>query len=424
MAADGAILSMSSNTSIDVTLGTYYAPPDDYRLPDHCKFTAIARDGLVEVKRLGPLVDLVVPHSAPSERLAFKHYEDDRAMTDVWYSVQIMAGMAGYTHLVPLRHLVLDEHSGGVVGFTMPFVPGGSLEATRTTRIFKLKWAKQLFQALDCLALEHGISHRDIRLRNLMVDPATDNLVLIDFGKARRYGHTGGTCVPPTAYSPEQRAFHQSSFFAALGMVDAQAGEEEKGREDKEFDIRADPDVNGTIVIVHDFVTRNPVDSAWMTDECGLWNGWGIDPITAGPWTAHPDAQLDSPAEAYRTALTDWLRQRRTEPRCRAPATPLGFSDHMPIPRGDSEHVRDYVDPLYPDPTGPPPPGIAQSVRVSGYRFLRRDTVRFGRSVVDWTRPVKTNLDPARTLLATGRYADEGEEYYVGKYLLRKRKKG
>jgi hypothetical protein len=54
--------------------------------------------------------------SSPSERLVFKHYEDGDAI-----------------------------------------IPGGTLVTTRTSRTFKLKWAKHLFQTIDDLSLKYGI---------------------------------------------------------------------------------------------------------------------------------------------------------------------------------------------------------------------------------------------------------------------------
>lgn len=403
MTADGTIVSTSSDVSKDVTPGTYYAPPDKYQLPSRSKVAAIPRDRLIELGRLAPFTDIVAPVSSPSERLVFKHYEDDKVMTDVWYSIQVMAGMAGHPHLVPIRHLVVHEHSGGVVGFTMPFLAGGSLEATRASRPFKLKWAQQLFQTLDDLNLQHGIDHRDIRLRNLMVDPATDNLVIIDLGVARRRGLRGGTCIPPAARHVQSGSVPLLPFLQPSSEEEAQAAA-------ANVDIGRDLDVNAAIVAVHDLVTRNPADQSWAT-ESGLWNGRGIDAITAGPWTAHPDARLDSPAEAFHAALTDWLRRRRADPRYpRGPSTPLAFPKYMPIPRADRVRMLDYQDPLSTCESKEP---VAHVV-VSGYDFYRRDALRAGRAVVDWTRPLANALDPARTLLATGQYAGEGEEKPTG----------
>jgi len=119
----------------------------------------------------------------------------------VWLEVQWLARLSGHPHLIPLRHLVVVEglERGGVVGFTVLFLPGGSLEASRKIRPFKLKWAKQLCQVVDDLNLQYGIAHTDVRACNMMVDPATDNLVLIDFGTAARRGKISqrGLYVPP-----------------------------------------------------------------------------------------------------------------------------------------------------------------------------------------------------------------------------------
>jgi len=445
--ADGTVVSTSSDGSVDVTPGTYYAPPDDYQLSGSTKPATIARDRLVEVKRFGSFVDVVRPVSQPSERLVFKHYEDDKVITDVWYSAHFLAGMAEHPNFVALRHLVLDER-GGVVGYTMPFIPGGTLRSARRSRIFKLKWAKQLLQALDDLNLERGINHLDLRTRNLMVDPTTDNLIIIDLGKARIRGENLGTCVPPAAFNtslvtlnlfgpgtagtddtegggagshplttvnPPPGTFSFSSF-TTQGKEEGDPEKEGKKQEQEgekgetavvDMDLSKDPDVNAAIVTLHDLVTRDPSDTSWEDDEAGLWNGEGIEALTAGPWTAHPDARLDSPAEAYHTILTDWLRRRRADPRCRVPANPLRVPRYMPIPPGETVDVLDYEDPLYPIPSTSC--GILSPVPVSGYKFLRRDALRAGRPVVDWVRPPSTALDRSRTLLASGRYADEGE---------------
>ncbi|KAK0724381.1 hypothetical protein B0H67DRAFT_680004 [Lasiosphaeris hirsuta] len=409
MTADGTIISISSDVSKDVTPGTYYAPLDDYQLSSSSssttsttttKIATIPRDRLIELGRLAPFTDVVAPISSPSERLVFKHYEDGQVMTDVWYSIQIMAGMLGHPNIIPIRHVVLHEHSGGVVGFTMPFLAGGNLEATRASRTFKLKWAKQLFQALDDLNLQYGIDHRDIRLRNLMVDPVTDNLVIIDLGIARRRGLSGGTCVPPTASHPLIFLPLQSPK-PTLQSPELLLSQPPEKQAVATIKMEKDADVNAAIIAVHDLVTRSPTDRSWETDS-NLWNGEGIDTITAGPWTAHPDARLDSPAESYHAALDDWLRRRRADPRYRhGLSTPLDFPKHMPIPRGDSVRMLDYQCPL--DTAGYK---AVTQVLVSGYDFFRRDAVCAGRAVVDWTRPLTTTMDPARMLLATGQYTE------------------
>ncbi|KAK4446135.1 hypothetical protein QBC34DRAFT_412017 [Podospora aff. communis PSN243] len=399
MTADGTIVSTSWDESNDITPGTFYAPPADYQLARPAVPT-IRRDHLVELRRLGPFADLVAPLSSPSEQLVFKHYETHLFLTDVWCSIHIMAGLRDHAHIVPIQHLVTHEDCGGVVGFTMPFLPGGTLQDTLASRPFKLKWAKQLFQTLDDLNLQHGIDHRDIRLRNLIVDPATDNLVIIDLGSARSRGRVGTTCVPPAALQPRE----SQGPLSWLAFLPPSSSEEEEKARARHIKMETDEDVNAAIATLHGLVTRDPTDWSWE-GESGLWRGRGIDDITAAPWTAHPDVRLDSPAEAYRAALNDWLKQRRADPRYpNGPSTPLDFPRHMPIPRGDTVHVQGYQPPIATNGDEE----LADQAVVSGYNFFRRDAVRAGRAVVEWARPLASDVDPARTLLANGQYADDG----------------
>ncbi|KAK0620132.1 hypothetical protein B0T14DRAFT_224428 [Immersiella caudata] len=157
--------------------------------------------------------------------------------------------------------------------------------------------------------LQHGIDHRGIRLRNLMVDPATDNLMVIDLGSARRRGSAGGTCVPPTALQPKalQQILSLPSFLQPLS-------EEKEKAAARDIKMERDPDVNAAITVLHGLVTRSPTDYTWES-ETGLWNGRGIDAIrsAATPRIAHPDVRLDSPVEAYHAILLEWLNRRRTD---------------------------------------------------------------------------------------------------------------
>jgi len=234
----------------------------------------------------------------------------------------------------------------------------------------------------------------------MMVDPATDNLVIIDLGAARRRGQAGSTCVPPTALQP--RELQHSLLLPSFLQPPSEEAEQAAARN---ITMERDPDVNAAITSLHGLVTRSPTDYSWEA-ESNLWSGEAIDTITEAPWAAHPDVRLDSPAEAYHTALTDWLNRRRADSRYRhGPPMPLDFPRHMAIPRGDTVPMRDYQPQTTTNGDKDP---VAQVV-VSGFDFLRRDTIRTDRAVIDWTRPLASAIDPARTLLATGQYADEGK---------------
>lgn len=199
--------------------------------------------------------------------------------------------MSPHPNIVPIRHLVVHEKvdgsdsSAAVVGFTMPFIPGGSLKAARTTRIFKLKWAEQLFDVIDDLNLQYGIVHGDVRLRNQMVDPATDNLVLIDFGLAakrtKQQYRKVGTYKPPATraellFGPAWGLFGPLEIKSETQLEPVAPLAPRK---------RDNPDVVAAIVTVHELVASNPTDDLWATDndEGNLWNGVGIDGIVDGP---------------------------------------------------------------------------------------------------------------------------------------------
>ncbi|KAK3352292.1 hypothetical protein B0T25DRAFT_500244 [Lasiosphaeria hispida] len=394
MAADGTILSTSVDPLRDATPGTQYAMLEDYQLPGSSCVETISRDELVEVARLAPFVDVVTPVSSPSRRLVFKHYEDGDAMPRIWHDIQIPAMLSAHPNIVSVQHLVVHEKRGAVVGFTVPFIPGGSLLATRTSRTFKLKWAKQLFHAIDDLNLKYGVVHHDVRLRNLMVDPATDDLVLIDFDRAAKPGGHGKMpdCYLPPAVESQLPQLH-------LPSLSLPTTPPEQAR----FMGLEDPDVYAAIIEVYSLVTQSPTGDTWIKGDGAYWGQGAIDDAIEGPWVAHPDARLDHPALDYHAALVDWLSHRRQGGNTRNGPPPFDFADHMPVPAADVVKVPNYQDPLDPYPSRQPP--SARTIPVSGYKYFRRDAVQHGRAVVEWARPASAALDRTRTLLATGKYA-------------------
>ena len=95
-----------------------------------------------------------------------------------------------HPNIVPLDKLVLDKSQGRIVGFTTPYIHGGTLH-TDNSRIFKLKWLRQLTQVVDDLDFKFGVVHQDIAARNLLVKSETDDLMLFDFNSACRIGYIG-----------------------------------------------------------------------------------------------------------------------------------------------------------------------------------------------------------------------------------------
>lgn len=78
-----------------------------------------------------------------------------------WKEMNLWMRLPRHPNIVPFDKIVLDELEGRVVGFTSSYVPGGNLEENKS-RVFKLKWLKQLIEVVDLLNLRHGIVHQDI----------------------------------------------------------------------------------------------------------------------------------------------------------------------------------------------------------------------------------------------------------------------
>ena len=185
-----------------------------------------------------------------------------------WKEIQISARLPRHPNMVLLDRLVLDETTKShVVGFTMRYIPNGTLVERRP---FKLKWLQQLMQAVDDLNLKHGIIHQDIADRNLMIDPETDAIVMIDFDNAYRVGLTSGS----SPYSEGE--WH--------------------GRDD----------VKGVLVFLYEYITRDPALKPYALHLCNEKDFW-----EPAKWIKHPDVDLDNDVAEFYFELMAWVRRRR-----------------------------------------------------------------------------------------------------------------
>lgn len=195
MSQEGRLLSTSNDTSDDETFCTYFPALEHIPVPVNVKITH--RADLVEVDRLGPNIDLMRYNSkdtglpiAKTEMVVFKYYFLIQFMFRLWDELQIWMRLPPHPNIAPFDRLVVDNLDGRdvLVGFTSRFIPGGTLEAD-STRVFKLRWLRQLLHVIDDLNLKYGIQHQDVAPRNLLVDPETDNLMIFDFNWAVRIGY-------------------------------------------------------------------------------------------------------------------------------------------------------------------------------------------------------------------------------------------
>lgn len=452
----GEVLSRSTDPSDDVTPGTHYASLGDYQIPAHIK--TLARDELVEITRLVTFIDIVVPASSTSpeqELLVFKYYQNCFDIGSNWNSIHIGAMLSTHPHIAPVRHVIVDETDRSrVVGFTTPFFPGGTLLDTGGSRVFKLKYAKQLFQTVDDLHFKYGVSHSDIHEGNVVIDPATDNLVLIDFGCSGKFGTPEYPRHLQAAVSPEAppKPLWAMAYdvHAAFRLVYAQVVGAERG---------------AVFIDSHGKATRVETRDA-----------------KKGGWVKGPNVKLDSPVEDYCRVAADWLRERNAGPRITQhdqASEPLNYPDYMPPPQvdieahqrgraqrkaekvkqdeksakseaewyaklakyqaeqADIEPGRDNGRAVVPSlSTSQQPlqlitdPVLLEDIRpegsaiptqddewwkeverdryaTSGRHFLRVNAIEAGSSVLNWDRPTTAKLDRTRRLLANGKYEDE-----------------
>ncbi|KAK3348742.1 hypothetical protein B0T25DRAFT_503515 [Lasiosphaeria hispida] len=156
----------------------------------------------------------------------------------------------------------------------------------------------------------------------------------------------------------------------------------------------ADPardDVKGVIAMVYTLITRHPKYKLYFlpaVDEQRVLRG------APESWVKHPRVELDADVSVFYAELMEWVRKRRssnpseTTPPC-AIHRPLA-----PTPPSDVAILDD-----------------GREAELIGGQASARDRIRAGRPVLNWRRPPTLKLDPSRRMLATGRYADEQEEY-------------
>ncbi|KXX75703.1 MAPK/MAK/MRK overlapping kinase [Madurella mycetomatis] len=252
---------------------TYYPPLAEYQLPEGAVKT-ILRSEMTELGRLSGHLDRV--SYAGMEEAIFRCHQHSSELGTFWEELHILARLPRHPNILPVDRFVLDEISGSrVVGYTTPFMPGGDLDMN-TPRPFKFKYLKQLLQVVDDLNYKFGIAHQDLAPRNLVIDPATDSLVLFDFGTAARigYGAKGERHMEALSYLENRN------------------------------------DVKGVVLTVHEIITRDP-----LYKGSKLHDLYETD-ILAGPekWIKGEDVELDPGLDAadYYHELMRWVRDRRS----------------------------------------------------------------------------------------------------------------
>lgn len=272
VAQDGSLISTSTDPRDDKTLCPYYPPLD--QLPPLLleEFKTVTRFDLREIDRLGPNVDLVSYQGSlgvdDSMQAVFKYYTISQYIHRTWDEMNLWMRLPRHPNVVPFDRVVVDELEGRIVGFTSVYIPGGTLKENRS-RVFKLKWLEQLTRVVDDLNLRHGIMHQDIAARNLLVDPATDNLLLFDFDYAARIGITDGR--------------NRFAWYS----------------DDRD-------DVKGVIFTLYEIITGDEHYRDVPHEEQDP-----ADVQNMSTWPQRPDSLLDHPVSEYRSVLDRWVKRRQ-----------------------------------------------------------------------------------------------------------------
>lgn len=188
---EGDIVSISSSPKHEVAWFVHYPRYDPRDVPN-TGHTPLTRPQIEEVDRIGHSVDLVRYEDGPgkSQLGIFKYAMIWLHLARIWNEMQIMMALPRHELIVPFGRIVLDDVEPRILGFTVPFIPGGTFEENKT-RPFRFAWLQQLTSVVDDLHLKFGIVHQDIAGRNLVVDPVTEKIRLFDFELSAKIGGPG-----------------------------------------------------------------------------------------------------------------------------------------------------------------------------------------------------------------------------------------
>lgn len=288
---DGPIKKLT-HPNDDLTLCTNYPLLSALKVSFPLKTLHLSK--LRELDRLGPEVDLVSYQDAPTVTVrdgeargttaVFKYSCVQNTFHMTWRELQIWSALPrDHPNIVPFDSVILDDVSGGIVGFTSVFVPGGTLEDTATTRTFRLPWLRQLLKVVDELNYHYGIFHKDIAPRNLLIDG--ENLQLFDFN------------------------------FAGTSTTGGNQG--------------AQVDASGAVRTLYEIITLDrQYRKFWLQDL-------DFEAVMGQEWVKHPDVKLDSGVQDLKDVLGQWLAERKG--RDLTPQTtwirwPTRDAEHPPIP--------------------------------------------------------------------------------------------
>ncbi len=203
------------------TIDQHSAAVRQYLPPDYLRDRRYAIGGIIAQGGMGAILDA---RDEPLRRtVAMKVMLEEGSQADLARFVEEaqITGQLEHPNIVPVHELGVDEQEQ--VYYTMKFVRGITLREVierlaradaETDRQYPLAALLTVFQKVcDALAFAHskGVIHRDLKPANVMFNPELNDIVVMDFGLARRVDSQstlttlGQAGVGTPAYmSPEQ----------------------------------------------------------------------------------------------------------------------------------------------------------------------------------------------------------------------------
>ncbi|KAI0911864.1 kinase-like domain-containing protein [Ustulina deusta] len=342
----GEVISTYTDPENDQTCCVHYPLLSEISVPQG--IPTVRRDELEELERLGPDADLVSypPCSgASATKVVFKYHFLWQYSHMAWKEMNLWMRLPRHPNIVPFDKIVLDELEGRVVGFTSSYVPGGNLEENKS-RVFKLKWLKQLIEVVNLLNLRYGIVHQDIAPRNLLVDDSTDSIKLFDFNFAAR--------------------------ISRFPLPEGESYVEDRN------------DVKGVIFTTYELITQDHSLRSVPHEEQNL------EDLTI-EWVKHPGVKLDHPVASYQLVLQEWQELRA--------------GNLHDVYTGDAPEAIDW-----PSRPQPPQKTISLKdangqpfyLTVDDWHERRQDVRARGGKVLNWERPPQRILHNGTRVLSSG----------------------
>lgn len=269
---DGLLLSTSSDPEKDGGYVVNYPSYTDCPSLHGCP--TISSSSMTELDRLAPGVDLMsyVDAAGHENKVIYKWGMISQRRMKIWHELHFLQRLPRHPGLLPLDHIVVDDTTQEILGFTTPYVPGWDLGSSKRTDVFRIQHLKQLTEVVDLLNFDLGIAHQDVAPRNLLLDPVggLQHIRLFDFDRA-----------------------------AVIGGHNYDA---------------ARNDIKGVLFTAFEMITQ---DDSYRTVDFSKQDAETI--LGLKGWS--PKRQLDVDVSLHRRHLTEWMKQRRAsdrEPRERA----------------------------------------------------------------------------------------------------------